>query len=150
VASQRSGRLALVHDSPKEKTVSRNTSPIGRQNAGAGTASEGMRIAWLSILFLFLSVIVPSAFATQQMSFLRKDGADLHMLGATICAVAGVIGAIASIRMLLSKTTDRNRRTASLATLAGTVIFIVGAVVIYSTDNSVAPRVGGIHGEAVQ
>jgi hypothetical protein len=126
-----------------------NTSPSARQRSG-GDLRPGLGMAWLSIPFLLLSVIVPSMFAIQQMSFLRRDGADLHMLGAGICAAFAIIGAFAGLRMMRFRQTGRNYRTATFATLAGTVIFVIGAAVIFSTDNTAVPTAGGIHGEAVQ
>jgi ABC-type enterochelin transport system permease subunit len=129
--------------------MARDFSTRSYRNDGTGP-KQSLGLAWLSVPFLLLSVLVPSLFATQQMSFLRRSGPDLHVLGAAVCTIAAIIGAIAFLRMIRHKPADRNYKTATVATLAGTVIFILGAVVISSTDNETAPRVGGIHGEAVQ
>lgn len=104
--------------------------------------------AWLSIPYLLVSVIIPSSFAVQQMSYLRSSGPDLHVLGSLICGIGAIVGIIAAIRMVRSRNTDRNYRTATVATIAGTLIFTLGAVVIASTDSERAPRVGGLQDAA--
>jgi membrane associated rhomboid family serine protease len=106
---------------------------------------------WLSIPYLLLSVIVPSLFATQQMSFLRNVGPDLHWAGVVICALGAIVGVLAFLRMVRARRPDRNQKAAAAATLAGAVIFIVGAAVMASTtDNDNAARVGGLQDEAAQ
>lgn len=110
----------------------------------------GARI-WLSIPYLLLSVIVPSLFATQQMSFLRNVGPDLRWAGVAICVLGALVGALAFLRMFRSRRPDRNQKAAAAATLAGAVIFVVGAVVMATTPNSdSAVRVGGLQDEAGQ
>jgi len=122
------------------------TPPSARRTGNAKVLNHGR--SWLSIPYVLVSVIVPSSFAVQQMSYLRSSGPDLHLLGSLICGIGAIAGIIAAIRMIRSKNKDRNYRTATVATIAGALIFILGAVVIASTDSESAPRVGGLQDAA--
>jgi O-antigen/teichoic acid export membrane protein len=96
--------------------------------------------AWLSLPYLFLSFLALCLFTMWGMSAARGEGRDPRLTGALVCTLGAVAGLIAFVRMLKRKG-GRNFKTARVATLAGALIFFLGAgVLIFNNGADQAGR----------